>query len=97
MFYIDTAKYLCSLKEGIPRGGGQNRIVVHFPADRQKSLLVGTTLERGKVIPGRGQRMRGEQQLVLSQQANSLGRGSLKPNQKGKAQNAPSLNSAMQT
>lgn len=40
---------------------------------------------------------RGGQQLALSQQARSLGKESLKPNQTGKEQNAQSLISAMQT
>lgn len=36
---------------------GQNRIVVHFPSDRQeKSLSVGTALERRETDPRQGTR-----------------------------------------
>lgn len=77
---------------------GQNRIVVHFPAVRQgKFLSVGTALERGWTDLGMGTGTRGGQHLALSQQARSLGKESLKPNQTGKEQNAQSLISAMQT
>lgn len=72
--------------------------MVHFPAVRQeKSLSVGTALGRGGTDLRPGTRTRGGQQLALSHQARSLGKGSLKPNQAGKEQNAPSLISAVQT
>lgn len=72
--------------------------MVHFPAVRQeKSLSVGTPLGRGGTDLRLGTGTRGGQQFALSQQARSLGEGSLKPNQTGKEQNAPSLISAMQT
>lgn len=60
--------------------------MVHFPAVRQrKSLSVGIALERGGTDRGLGTGTRGGQQLALSQQARSLGKGSLKPNQMEKS------------
>ena len=54
MFYIGYCQIFVFPKRRYPPGG-QNRIVVHFPAGRQKSSLsVGTALERGETDPRQG-------------------------------------------
>lgn len=56
MFYIGYCQIFVFPKRSYPLER-QNRIVVHFPADRQeKSFSVGTALERGETDPREGTR-----------------------------------------